>query len=149
MNVFIGMVVSAIIAIFFWATNAFYTGHLPITSPDTYDRFGNRYNVSRIVDDKALFDLEAYKKYSPVYMSAAYVQLYMFYFAQYSGMLTHAVLEHGRELKRGLKGSWASLSIPLLKRAKDVDGGGAPYEDVHSRLMKSYKESEYYEWPLL
>ena len=137
------MLVSAMIALGFWITNAFYTGHLPITSPDTYDRFGNRYNVTRILDDKALFDLEAYKSYSPVYMSAAYVQLYMFYFAQYSGMLTHAVLEHGRELKRGLRESWASLSIPMLKkRAKNVDGDGVLYEDVHCRLMKSYKEGE-------
>ena len=49
-------------------TNAFYSSYLPILSNDVFDNSANEYNVSRILTPQFLFDEDAYKAYSKVFM---------------------------------------------------------------------------------
>ncbi|KAJ2906980.1 OPT oligopeptide transporter [Zalerion maritima] len=136
MNTFIGMTVSSLIVLIFWMNNAFHTGYLPAVSPTTFDHFGKSYNVSKILDDRAQFDLEKYRSYSPAYMAASHVQLYMFFFAEYTCVLTHTILCHGHQLKLAFKALWHSL--PFVGSS---DSESDAYQDVHNRLMRQYPEA--------
>ena len=49
-------------------TNTFYSSYLPILSNNVFDNLANEYNVSRILTPQFLFDEEAYKAYSKVFM---------------------------------------------------------------------------------
>jgi hypothetical protein len=80
-NVFAGF------AIFFWImtpaiyyTNTWYTAYLPLTTADVYDRFGQEYNVSKVLTNE-LFDAEKYAAYSPPYLPATYAFVYGLSFA--------------------------------------------------------------------
>jgi hypothetical protein len=46
--------------------NVWYTGHLPFNMNRPYDRYGNRYNITQVVDERANFVLEKYEAYSVI-----------------------------------------------------------------------------------
>jgi hypothetical protein len=48
--------------------NSFYSSYMPILSSDVFDNTAKTYNVSRILTPQFLFDEEAYKSYSKVFM---------------------------------------------------------------------------------
>ncbi|KAK6202518.1 oligopeptide transporter [Scheffersomyces amazonensis] len=116
------------IIIIFWIivpaiaySNVWYAQYLPISSSDSYDRFGQSYNVSRIVDPVTLtFDLQAYKEYSPLFLSTTFAISYGLSFASILATIMHTILFHGKEIIQQV-------------RMKEKP-------DVHMRLMKSYKE---------
>lgn len=87
-----------------------------------YDRFGNVYDVERVltVDDR--FDKEAYDNYSPLYLPATYAVTYLLAFALSTCVLVHTALYHGRTLINGVK---------RMKIEKD---------DIHAKLMRNYPE---------
>lgn len=87
-NQFVGVIASFFVVVTLWYTNTFHTGYLPINSNHIYDNTGNRYNVSRAVDKHALFDAEKYESYSPAYLGAGFITIYLFFFAIYSAILT-------------------------------------------------------------
>ncbi|KAK0457210.1 OPT-domain-containing protein [Desarmillaria tabescens] len=72
-----------------WVNNVWYTGYLPINSNGVFDNTGARYNVSMAVNAEALFDAEAYRAYSPAYLSASMILLYGFFFATYAATISH------------------------------------------------------------
>ena len=130
------MLLSAPLIIGLWYSNVWNTGYLPINSNRVYDHFGKRYNVSRAIDHRGLFDVEKYEAYSPASMSAANLTIYLFFFAIYTATISYAYLYHRHEIMMGFRN--------LFKR-KGSKGKGAEYTDVHNRLMSSYPEvSEWY-----
>lgn len=56
-------------------TNAFYSSYMPILSSSVFDNKAEEYNVSRILTPEFLFDEEAYKSYSKVFMPITWVSL--------------------------------------------------------------------------
>jgi OPT family small oligopeptide transporter len=137
-NLFLGLLISMLVIVAFYYGNAFNTGYLPINSNRSYDHFGQLYNVTRIVDSVGIFDGPSYEQYSPPFLAASNVVVYMFFFAVYSATVTYAVLYHRHEIMVGLRGIWASLRRRVKKEAKpEVDEDAL---DVHNRLMKAYKE---------
>src|SRR5579859_4024847 len=44
--------------------NVWYTGYLPFNMNQPYDRFGNIYNISRVLDDAGNFVQQKYEQYS-------------------------------------------------------------------------------------
>lgn len=44
--------------------NVWYSGHLPFNMNQPYDRYGNAYNISLVVDERANFVQEKYESYS-------------------------------------------------------------------------------------
>lgn len=130
--------VFASIVIIFWAvvpaihyTNTWYAQYLPISSSGSYDRFGQSYNVSKIVNTKTLSFVESeYKKYSPLFLSTTFAVSYGLSFASITSTVVHTALFHAKD-------------IVQLLRAEEKP-------DVHQRLMKeNYKSVPWWWYGLL
>ncbi|KAM3445898.1 hypothetical protein NHJ13734_000075 [Beauveria thailandica] len=133
LNLFAGMFFSMFFVIGIYFSNAWYTGYLPITSNFPWDHFAKRYNVTRVLDTRGIMDIEKYQDYSPPFLSAGNIVVYMFFFSVYTASITHAILYHRLEISMGLKELWNTI---CQKRNTEEDR----VLDVHNRLMKSYKE---------
>ncbi|KAI0014757.1 OPT family small oligopeptide transporter [Xylariomycetidae sp. FL0641] len=125
-NVFLGF------AVFFWVvapaiyyTNTWFTAYLPYCTADVYDRFGQLYDVSKVLTND-LFDEEKYAEYSPPYLPATFAFVYGLAFASITSVLSHVYCFHWEELKHAMRGT--------LKL------------DIHARLMKSYKQTPVWWW---
>ncbi|EJT97947.1 OPT-domain-containing protein [Dacryopinax primogenitus] len=96
--------------------------YLPMLSPFSYDKFGQVYNVSMVVNDQMQFDLEKYNLYSPVWLPCTFAVLYIFSFALSTAAISHTILHHGATVWNGI-------------RRVNVEK-----EDIHYKLMKRYPE---------
>ncbi|KAK3387931.1 OPT oligopeptide transporter protein-domain-containing protein [Podospora didyma] len=134
-NYFLGAFFSMFVVIAIYYTNAFNTAYLPINSNKPFDHFGNRYKVLTIVDDNGIFDSAKYQAYSPPFLSAGNIVVYMFFFAMYSATVTYGYLYHRHEIAMGLRDVWSSI-----KTKKTSENTQKVDLDVHNRLMKAYKE---------
>lgn len=122
------MTIFASIVVIFWIvvpavhySNVWYAQYLPISSSGSYDNTANTYNVSKIINKETLtFIPEAYKEYSPLFLSTTFAISYGLSFAAILATLVHTALFHGKDIIRQLK---------LQEKP-----------DVHMRLMKQYKE---------
>jgi OPT oligopeptide transporter protein len=61
---------------------------MPISSSTTFDNTGSVYNISAVVTNGE-FDVQKYRQYSPVLMSATFVITYFGSFATFTSALTH------------------------------------------------------------
>jgi len=127
-NSFLGTLFTFPIVLAIWYTNTWNTAYLPINSNRVFDNTGARYNISMTVDENGLFNEPAYKAYSPLYLSAGSSFLYGAYFAIYTSTITHAYLYNRREIVAGFKNL-------ISRKSASVDS-----MDVHTRLMRNYKE---------
>lgn len=96
--------------------------HFPISANGPYDRFGQSYNVTRVLLPNDTFNETAYAEYSPLYLPATYAVTYLIAFALSTCVLVHTGLYHGRSLLNGMK---------RMKIEPD---------DIHAKLMKQYAE---------
>lgn len=80
-NKFLGMLISGCVVAGIWYTNTYNTGYMPINSNRIFDNTGGLYNVSRSINEKALFDAAKYEAYSPAYLAAGNIVVYVFFFA--------------------------------------------------------------------
>jgi OPT oligopeptide transporter protein len=96
--------------------------HFPISANGPYDRFGNSYNVSLILQTDDRFNETAYAAYSPLYLPATYAMTYLLGFALMTCILVHTVLYHGEALLKGIK----KIQIEP--------------DDIHAKLMRNYPE---------
>lgn len=103
-------------------SNVWYGKYLPISDSESYDRYQQTYNVSKIINTDLSFNKPNYEKYSPLYLSATFAVAYGLSFASYTATITHSIVFHGKEIWKQLKAS----------REED--------EDIHARLMKNYRE---------
>lgn len=103
-------------------TNTWYLAHFPMFGNQPYDRFGNAYNISRVLTSEDKFDLAAYEEYSPLYLPAAFAITYLVAFALSTNVIVHTILYHGRTLLNGFK---------RIRLEED---------DIHYKLMKNYPE---------
>jgi len=87
-NRILGQIVSGFVILGLWCSNAWGTAHLPINSNYVYDNTAHPYNVTRAINEKGLFDAEKYEAYSPAYLAAGNLTIYMFFFAVYPATLT-------------------------------------------------------------
>ena len=103
-------------------TNVWYSAYLPLVSSQSFDNTGKTYNVSRIINDDSSFNLEAYKAYSPLFLSASFVVSYGLSFASITATLTHTFLFYRKQV-------WIQARRSLSEQP-----------DTHARLMSVYKE---------
>lgn len=132
-NRFLGAFASMWVVLAIWYRNVYNTGYLPINTNRVYDHFGHLYNVTLATNDKGLFDAEKYEQYSPPFLGAGNVVIYMFFFGVYTSTLTYAALYHRREMVTGFKGL-----VNSFRRNKVATDESEL--DVHHRLMKKYPE---------
>ncbi|KAM9938295.1 hypothetical protein OXX80_002198 [Metschnikowia pulcherrima] len=105
------LTIFASIVLIFWIvvpavyyTNTWYSKYLPLSSSGSYDRYQNTYNVSKIVNKKTLtFDEQAYKEYSPLFISSTFAISYGLSFASIIATLVHTVCFHGTEIVQQFK----------------------------------------------
>jgi len=102
--------------------NAWYSSYLPLVSSHSFDNTGNRYNVSQIINDDSSFNLEAYKAYSPLFLSASFAIAYGLSFASITATLTHTFLYYRKQI-------WIQARRSLSEQP-----------DIHARFMSVYKE---------
>ena len=87
-----------------------------------YDRFGQLYNITRVLTPEQTFDQTAFEAYSPLYLPASFAITYLIAFALSSAMIVHTVLYHGKTVLHGLT---------QTRIEKD---------DIHAKLMRAYPE---------
>lgn len=117
---------------FFWIVtpilyyrNVFYGQYLPLLSSSTFDRFGKKFNVTKVIDITPgtldfTFNQAKYEAYSPLYIPSSYSITYALSFASVIAILVHTVLYSRHQLRQGLKGL----------RQED--------EDIHARHARNY-----------
>lgn len=64
---------------FFWFlvpvlyyTNVWFAQFMPISSRTSFDNTGATYNVTRILNDDSTINIEAYRQYSPLFLSTTF-----------------------------------------------------------------------------
>lgn len=99
------------------------TAYLPISTSSVFDRFGAPYNTSAVVDPVAMkLNETAYQEYSPLYLPITYATAYGIAFMLSTSIIVHTALYRGKEI------------MQRVRRAR------AESEDVHMRLMRTYRE---------
>jgi len=140
---------------------------MPILSSAVWDNRGKPYDVSKILTENFLFDEEAYKQYSRVYLPITYVLSYALQFAGLTALLSHTGLWYGKDIWRQWRRSWAEIRKesaadyqPLVNGTDNNSHPSSPAmlrhrpsttsdpdvedllsaEDVHNRLMRKYED---------
>lgn len=122
-NVLVGLIVFIFITtIGISYSGALYTAYLPINTSTTFDNTQQQYDPQRILGPGFSFDLEKYKKYSPLFLAPTFALNYGLSFAALTASIVHVALHHGKSL-------WYQL-----RAAKDQ------VADVHYSMIKKYKE---------
>jgi hypothetical protein len=93
-----------------------------MVSSHSFDNTGEQYNVSQIINADSSFNLEAYKAYSPLFLSASFAIAYGLSFASITATLTHTYLYYRKQI-------WTQARRSLSEQP-----------DIHARLMSVYKE---------
>lgn len=104
-------------------TNTMYAKYMPMISTTTYDNTAKKYNVTRVLTKDLVFNEEAYKNYSPLFVPFSYLLSYALNFAAVMALFVHCYLYHGKD---------------IVRKLKDQRHGG---EDIHKRLMNNFKEA--------
>ncbi|MCJ1324781.1 hypothetical protein MMC10_001443 [Thelotrema lepadinum] len=164
-NVFSGLaIVMWIIAPILYYRNALYSAFLPMLSASVFDNHGKVYDVSKILTPDFVFDEEAFKKYSPIYLPVTYFLSYAVQFAGLTALVTHTICWYGKDMWNQSKQSFASTPTgrtngyqPLTQPAEsehlsgDTTAEPSPTRtdkrnrvvggDVHNRLMERYDDA--------
>ncbi|KAH8101599.1 OPT oligopeptide transporter [Cristinia sonorae] len=114
---------------FFWIltpimyyTNTWYAKYMTISSRTSYDRFGKKYDVTRILTDQSTLDIEKYKAYSPLFLSTTFALSYGLSFASITSTLTHTFLFYRKQI-------WTQARRSMQEQP-----------DIHARLMSKYRQ---------
>ncbi|AAS50928.2 ABR156Wp [Eremothecium gossypii ATCC 10895] len=111
-------------------SNTWYGNYVPISDSTSMDRFQQRYNVTKVVNQRLSLDLEAYHSYSRLYLPTTFAISYGMSFASVMATISHTACFHWRTIYNGVR------NINTQDR------------DVHARLMERYKAPPYW-WYLV
>ncbi|KAK1303622.1 Oligopeptide transporter 7 [Acorus calamus] len=103
--------------------NVYKAKHFPIFSDGLFTSSGQKYNISSIVDSNFQFDVQAYEREGPLYLSTFFAMAYGIGFASLTATIVHVALFHGKEI-------WEMSKSAFRKETMDV----------HTRLMSVYKQ---------
>ncbi|KAM0846307.1 hypothetical protein ACQ4PT_055749 [Festuca glaucescens] len=95
----------------------------PIFSSGLFTSTGQKYNISAIVDSHFHFDIEAYEKNGPLYLSTVFAVTYGVGFASLTATIVHVLLFHGSEILKLSKSAFQEKRV-----------------DIHTKLMRRYKQ---------
>ncbi|KAB5570146.1 OPT family small oligopeptide transporter [Coniochaeta sp. 2T2.1] len=104
-------------------SGTWYGWFLPMSDSSTYDNTGSTYNVSRILTADFTLDEEAYKNYSPLFLSTTFAMSYGLSFAAIASLVVYTYLHHGQMIWRQYQNSTNEKP------------------DIHMKLMRKYKEA--------
>ncbi|CAL5183265.1 unnamed protein product [Lathyrus oleraceus] len=123
-NVFVGyaLIVYTVIPIAYWGLDVYNAKRFPIFSSHLFTAEGQKYNISAIVNDKFELDVVKYGEQGRIHLSVFFALTYGFGFATIASTLSHVACFYGRE---------------IMERYRASSKGK---EDIHTRLMKRYKD---------
>ncbi|CAN7046367.1 unnamed protein product [Brassica rapa subsp. trilocularis] len=123
-NVFIGYVllIYIVLPLSYWGFDAYNGTRFPIFSSHLFTSVGQTYDIPAIVNDKFELDLAKYEQQGRINLSTFFAMTYGLGFATIASTLTHVALFYGREITERFRVSYKGK------------------EDVHTRLMKRYKD---------
>ncbi|PNY26935.1 Uncharacterized protein TCAP_03124 [Tolypocladium capitatum] len=104
-------------------SGAWYAQFLPMSDANTYDNTGRPYNTSRILSADYTFDEEAYRNYSPLFLSTTFAMSYGLSFAAISSLIVYTYLHYRKQV-------WKQYRDSTNEKP-----------DVHMKLMQKYKEA--------
>lgn len=119
-TIFGWLIFFGILPIILYYKNKMSFAYLPVSSSTVYDNKGNTYNGSRVLNSvtKSL-DEEAYKNYSPPFLSSTYAISYGLSYAVLSSSIMYTILYHWKDIFLAFKGQ--------------------NKKDIHVRMMENYK----------
>ncbi|XAR53888.1 hypothetical protein NMG60_11022605 [Bertholletia excelsa] len=120
-NILVGyiLILYVLIPIAYW-TNAYEAKKFPIFSSHVFDKDGQAYDVTRVLNQTTFkFNQQEYESYSKINLSIFFAYTYGLSFAILAATISHVTLFHGRTIWQQTKASFE------LK-----------FGDVHTRLMK-------------
>ncbi|KAG6916275.1 hypothetical protein DXG01_007561 [Tephrocybe rancida] len=106
----------------FYYTNVWYSQYLPISSSSAYDNTGQKYNLTRIIDANATISMQAYRDYSPVYLSLTFVMSYGLSFLSITATISHAIIHF-----------WKPIKVQFKQSLREQP-------DIHAQLMAKYPQ---------
>ncbi|KAF8090629.1 hypothetical protein N665_0471s0024 [Sinapis alba] len=123
-NVFFGYVllIYIVLPIAYWGLDSYNATRFPIFSSHLFTSVGQTYDIPAIVNDKFELDLAKYEQQGRINLSTFFAMTYGLGFATIASTLTHVALFYGREITERFRVSYKGK------------------EDVHTRLMKRYKD---------
>ncbi|KAK4371807.1 hypothetical protein RND71_007191 [Anisodus tanguticus] len=107
--------------------NVYNAKTFPIFSSSLFTQNGTNYNTEGVIDAHFQLDKAAYNQYGKLHLSTFLAMTYGLGFAGLSATLVHVFLFHGREVWSRFRESCGCL-------------GQEKRPDVHTRLMKKYKQ---------
>ncbi|KAF8476040.1 OPT family small oligopeptide transporter [Kalaharituber pfeilii] len=142
-NVVAGLtVVMWILAPVLYYSGALFGSYMPMLSSVVFDNTGKPYDVSKILTKDFLFDEEAYKNYSKVFMPITYVLSYGLQFAALTALVSHTICWHGKDIVRQWKRSRKEARV---RRTEATNTAYAPIGNTASTprfnpaLLEAYK----------
>ncbi|GAB2251394.1 hypothetical protein Droror1_Dr00017644 [Drosera rotundifolia] len=107
----------------YW-TNVYNAKTFPIYSSSLFISNGSTYDINDVVNSNFQLDKQAYAQIGPINLSTFFAMTYGLTFAGLAATVVHVALFHGRDIWNLAKGAFM----------------GTTKADVHSRLMKAYKQ---------
>ncbi|TQV99949.1 small oligopeptide transporter, OPT family [Cordyceps javanica] len=104
-------------------SGAWYSTYLPMSDASTYDNRGQPYNTTKILTPQFTLDVQAYKEYSPLFISTTFAVAYGLSFASITALLVHTWI-HSR------KTIWKQYRNSTTEKP-----------DIHMKLMRKYPEA--------
>ncbi|PHH77065.1 hypothetical protein CDD80_969 [Ophiocordyceps camponoti-rufipedis] len=104
-------------------SGAWYAPFLPMSDATTYDNTGKPYNTSRVLKPDFTLDEDAYRAYSPLFISTSFAMAYGLAFAGISSLIVHTYLHYRKQIWQQYRNST----------------GEKP--DIHMKLMSRYSEA--------
>ncbi|RIB11196.1 OPT oligopeptide transporter protein [Gigaspora rosea] len=114
-----------IIAPLLYYNNIFDAQKFPFLSTRAFDKYGEKYNQTRIMDPTTnSLDVTANENYSPIFMSIMLAACYGYTFMQIPATICHVILFHGKEI-------WNQF-----KKTREEENES----DIHCKMMSVYPE---------
>ncbi|KAJ3491016.1 hypothetical protein NLG97_g5673 [Lecanicillium saksenae] len=104
-------------------SGAWYSLYLPMSDASTYDNRGKEYNTTRILTPEFTLDVNAYKEYSPLFISTTFAIAYGLSFASISALIVH---------------TWIYSRKTIWKQYRNSTN---EKPDIHMKLMRKYPEA--------
>lgn len=123
-NIFAGfvLIIYVVIPIAYWGLDLYSASKFPIFSSRLFTSQGKQYDILAIVNDKFELDPAKYRQQGRINLSIFFALTYGFGFATIASTLTHVGFFYGREIYERYQASYKGK------------------EDVHTRLMRRYKD---------
>ncbi|KAK9475896.1 OPT oligopeptide transporter protein-domain-containing protein [Lipomyces japonicus] len=129
---YLGFVISGIIMLALYYTNYKWSGYMPINLNSVFDRYGDDYNVSKVLNS-GVFDQSKYVQCSPPYISAGNIVGTGALLAAYTCAFTYIMISEYKLVYSSTKMFWLTLRHPRKQTL-------VQFTDAHSTMMSKYAE---------